>query len=147
MAWRHQMESTLVQIMACCPLGAKLNQCWFNVKWDISIKFQWIVWYKTKVGSQTMVSICALPKLVANIHGLPKLVAPYSDLIMNVMASQITGISIVCSTVCSDTDQRIYQSSVSRTFVRWIHWWPVDFPHKGPVMCKMFPFDDDIMQH
>ena len=27
-------------------------------------------------------------------------------------------------------------------FVRGIHQWPVDSPQKGPVMQKMFPFDD-----
>ena len=30
-------------------------------------------------------------------------------------------------------------------FVRWIHWWPVNLPHKWPVTRKMFPFDDVIM--
>ena len=30
-------------------------------------------------------------------------------------------------------------------FVRGIHRWPVDSPHKGPVTQKMFPFDDVIM--
>ena len=64
------------------------------------------------------------------------------------MASQITTIttvSIVCSTVCSGADQRIHQSSASLAFVRGIHRWPVDSPHKGPVTRKMFPFDDVIM--
>ena len=27
-----------------------------------------------------------------------------------------------------------------------IRWWPVNYPHKGPVARKMFPFDDVIMQ-
>ena len=39
------------------------------------------------------------------------------------------------------------QSSASLAFVRGIHWWPVDSPHKGPVTRKMFPFDDVIMTH
>ena len=30
-------------------------------------------------------------------------------------------------------------------FVRGIHRWPVNSPHKGPVTRKMFPFDDVIM--
>ena len=30
-------------------------------------------------------------------------------------------------------------------FVREIHRWPVDSPHKWPVTRKMFPFDDVIM--
>ena len=69
----------------------------------------------------------------------------FSDIIMNMMASQINSNSIVCSTVCSGTDEWIYQSSVSLAFVRWIHCWPVDFPHKVPVTWKMLPSDDIII--
>ena len=36
-------------------------------------------------------------------------------------------------------------SSASLTFVRGIHQWPVNSPHKGPVTRKIFPFDDVIM--
>ena len=32
-------------------------------------------------------------------------------------------------------------------FMRGIHWSPVDFPHKGPVMQKMFPCHDGIMYY
>ena len=38
----------------------------------------------------------------------------YRDVIMSVIASQITGVSIVCSTVCSGADQRKHQSSAQR---------------------------------
>ena len=62
----------------------------------------------------------------------------YSDVIMYVIASQITGVSIVCSTVCSGTYQRNHQSSASLAFVRGIHRWPVDSPHKGPVTWTCF---------
>ena len=37
----------------------------------------------------------------------------YSDVKMRVIKSQITGISIVCSTICSGADQRKHQSSAS----------------------------------
>ena len=40
----------------------------------------------------------------------------YSDVIMGMMASQITGVSMVCSNVCSCTDKRRHQSSASLTF-------------------------------
>ena len=69
----------------------------------------------------------------------------YSDVIMNAMASQVTSVSIVCSTACSGTDQIKYQSSTSLAFLRGIHRWPVDSTHKGSVTRKMFPFDDIIM--
>ena len=45
----------------------------------------------------------------------------------------------------SDADQRKHQSSASLAFVRGIHRWPVDSPHKGPMTPKMFPLDDVIM--
>ena len=57
----------------------------------------------------------------------------YSDFIMGAMASQITNVWIVCSTVCSGADQRIHQSSVSLAFARGIPRCPVDIPPKGPV--------------
>ena len=69
----------------------------------------------------------------------------YSDVIMSVMASQSTSPTIVYSTIYWGTDQRKHQSSTSLAFVRGIHRWPVNSPHKGPVMRKMFPFDDVIM--
>ena len=47
------------------------------------------------------------------------------------MASQITSVSIVRLAVCSGGDQRKHQSSALLAFVRGIHWWPVDTPHKG----------------
>ena len=68
----------------------------------------------------------------------------YTDVIMDTIASQITNLTIVYSTVHSDADQRKYQSSASLAFVRGIHRRPVNSPHKWPVTRKMFPFDDVI---
>ena len=64
---------------------------------------------------------------------------------MSVMAYQITGVSVVYSTVCSGTDEIKHQSSMPLAFVRGIHRRPVNPPHKGPLTRKMFPFDDSIM--
>ena len=69
----------------------------------------------------------------------------YSDVMKSTIASQITGVSIVYSTVCSGTGQRKHQSSQSLAFVKGIHRWPVNSPHKWPVTRKMAPFDDVIM--
>ena len=67
---------------------------------------------------------------------------------MRAMASQITIVSIVCSTVCSCGDQKITLklrviglcegNSPANS--------PVTSPHKGPVTRKMFPFDDVIIK-
>ena len=66
----------------------------------------------------------------------------YTDVIMGMIASQITSLTIVYSTVYSDADQRKYQSSTLLAFVRGIHRRPVNSPNKWPVMRKMFPFDE-----
>ena len=61
---------------------------------------------------------------------------------MEGIASQITSLTSVYSTVYSDADHRKHQSSASLAFVRGIHRGPVNSPHKWPVTRKMFPFDD-----
>ena len=69
----------------------------------------------------------------------------YNDVMIGAMASQITSLTTVYSTVHSGTDERKHQSSASLAFVQGIHQCPVNSPHKGPVTRKMFPFDDVIM--
>ena len=64
---------------------------------------------------------------------------------MGTIASRITSLTVVYSTVYSDTDQRKHQSSASLAFLWGIHRGPVNSPHKWPVTRKMFPFDDFIM--
>ena len=64
----------------------------------------------------------------------------YNDVKMGSIASQITSLTIVYSTVYSDADQRKHQSSTSLAFVRAIH------GDRWPVTRKMFLFDDVIME-
>ena len=62
----------------------------------------------------------------------------YDDVIMTTMASQITSLTVVYSTVYSDVDQRIHQSSASLAFVWGIHrdrWIPRT---KGQLRGKCF---------
>ena len=69
----------------------------------------------------------------------------HSDVVMGATASQITSLTTVYSTVYSGADQRKYQSSASLAFVRGIHRWLVNSPHKWPVTRIMFPFEDVSM--
>ena len=52
---------------------------------------------------------------------VPISVRHYCDVIIGAMASQITNLTIACSTVCSGAYQRQIQSSASLAFVRGIH--------------------------
>ena len=90
------------------------------------------------------------PRIRNFIHTIPSLAScrvqycHYSDVIMGAIASQITSLTIIYSTVYSDADQK-HQSSASLAFVRGIHRGPVNSPHKWSGTRKMFPFDDAIM--
>ena len=98
------------------------NKPWKNLCWCLRKRLRWLVTFGvTEV----------------NIH--------YSDVIIGAIASQIIGFTIVYSTVYSGADQRIYQSSASLAFVRGIHRWAMNSPHKGPVTRKMVQFDDVII--
>ena len=66
---------------------------------------------------------------------------------MGTMASQITSLAIVYSTLDSGADQSKHQSSASMAFVWGIHRSPVNSPHKWPVTRKKFPFHDVIMHN
>ena len=85
--------------------------------------------------------VCSWPQENTSNWG----VTHYNDVIMGEIVSQITSLTIVYSMVYSGADQRKPQSSASLAFVRGIHRWPVNSPHKRLVTRKMFSFDDVIM--
>ena len=88
----------------------------------------------------------SLNKILNKYTQLPMICnSHYGDVIMDAIASQITILTIVYSTVYSDADQRKHHSSASLAFVWGIHRWPVNSPHKWPVTWEMFPFGDVIM--
>ena len=98
-------------------------------------------WKKNQISkwrlSLTFLTICWVLYPVGESH--------YNDVIMSAIASQITSVTIFTRPSIQGADQRKHQSSASLAFVRGIHRWPVNSPHKGPVPRKMFPFDDVIM--
>ena len=99
-------------------------------------------WYLLSVTPQhacfqTLYCLLALTQWGRHCH--------YNDVIMSVMSSLITSLTIVYSSVYSAADQWKHQSSASLAFVKGIHRWPVNSPHKWPVTRKMFPFDDVII--
>ena len=55
---------------------------------------------------------------------------------MSAVASEITGVLIVYSAVCTGADKKKSKR---------IHRWLVHSPHKVPVKRKKFPFHDFIM--
>ena len=71
----------------------------------------------------------------------------YNDAIMSAMTSQITSLTIAYSAVYSRRTSQKHQSSASLAFVSGIYRWPVNSPHKWPVMRQMFLFDDAIMNY
>ena len=68
----------------------------------------------------------------------------YTGVIMSAMASQITSLTKVYSSVYSGADLRKRQISALLAFLRGIVRWPVNSRQTGPVTPKIFPFDDVI---
>ena len=108
--------NTLIHIQEL-PWQEHLSQAWVIPVWD------------TRLGHQG-------PQIVITVRFIPR---------MSAMASQITSLAIVYSTVYSGADQRKHQSSASLAFLWGIHRWPVNSSHKGPVTPKLFPFGDVII--
>ena len=66
----------------------------------------------------------------------------HCGVIMSAMASQMTGVPVVCSCFFMRRSKTSKLRITGKAFVGGIHRWPVDFPHKGPVI---FLIDDDII--
>ena len=64
---------------------------------------------------------------------------------MTTMASQITSLTVVYTTVYSDADKKKTSKLRVTGLCAGNSPGPVNSPHKGPVTRKMFPFDDVIM--
>ena len=110
----------------------------FLMFYEVSYSYLHFMWLSLHV-------CCRMQRMISLTLLLAVMKEHYSDVIMGTMVSQITSLTIVYSTIYSDSDQRKHQSSTSLAFVWGIHRWLVNSPHKWPVMQKKFPFDDIIM--
>ena len=94
------------------------------------------LWLGHWANNDHIVLICGQPRYQWHVASEEQ--AHYTDFIMTTMASQITSLTVVYSTVYSDADQRKHQSSASLAFVGGIHrdrW----IPHtKGQLHGKCF---------
>ena len=109
--------------------------------------FSWLAENKILPDFFTNRYVVYQPLLSLTFSSCSQVSAHYHDVIMDAIASQIPSLTIAYSTVYSDADERQHQSSTSLAFVRGIHRWLVNAPHKWPATWKMFPFDDVIMTH
>ena len=121
---------------------------------DVHLRSKFYCIWKLKSDFQNKLKLCpGIHAVNRRVHKVNPVYTPapppwhYNDVIMGMIASQITSLMIFFSAVYLDRHQRKHQSSMSLAFVRGIHRRPVNSPHKWPVTRKMFPFDDVIMSH
>ena len=129
-----------------------LAHCTPQILWWYPVAFLNIDVYKQQrqesdIAERKMISYCIIFILcfLSFIYSIFHNDAHYIDVTMGAIPSQITSLAIVYLIVYSGADQRKHQSSASLAFVRGIHQWSVNSPHKWPVTRKKFPFDDVIM--
>ena len=111
----------------CCKTSWKLcsrSRCAFVIFW---------------LYNQFMADSCTLFTNILHIC------LHYNGVIMPAIASQITSLTIVYSTVYPRHRSKKISKLRATGLCARNHWWPVNSPHKGPVTRKMFPFDDVIM--
>ena len=139
---RNWYGSSLVQAKACRPLESPksiMTYCLLNkFKWTLNQNENFVFQENVSETSAQSLSFCC------NLNVLNELwlrVGSFHDCdaVMSAMASQITGASIVYITVCWGAEQRKYRNSAPLAFVRGIHRWPVNSPHKGSLTRKIFP--------
>ena len=116
--WCNDLKTLIIYPYwcVCASFGETVRSCLVTHRW-----------MKRRAMSQQ--------KKIKHIH--------YSGVIMIAMASLITGISIVYSTVCSSADPRKHRGSPSYVggIQRQVNSW-----HKGSVTRKMLLLDDVIMR-
>ena len=134
-------------ILTSC-LIVNSNSPWMLYPYGLSdIFFLQGLWCAQQCSGDKVVHPFLISRLLQTImqdfccHG-QHIMPHYNDVIMGAIASQITSLTIVYSTVYSGTDQRKHQSSTTLAFVRWIHQGPVNSPHKWPVTRKHY---DDVI--
>ena len=134
-----------------CLIFREHNSCVkvfiFKLQWCVHFWLQQnIFFYKMWINSLKLCEINDLSDWEVSSCDNVFVMPHYNDVIMSAMVSQITSITIVYSTLYSGADQRKHQSSASLAFVRGIHRWPVNSPHKGHVTRKIHPLDDVTTQ-
>ena len=110
--------SVLLEHGGTCPCWGLLYNLWVLVCWGFRCQ---------KVSKWTCFWTALDQRLLNTTEHTTQQNSHERDVTMSMVASQITGVSIVYTTVCSGADQ-----------------WKKS-PHIGPVTRKMFPFEDVIM--
>ena len=123
--WTDVDQISILQHTKNCDIMQNPFSILSIILWSVIINFRlsiietiyWITWFNI---------------LVITVH------FHYNDIIMSAMASQITSLRIIYSTLYSGADQRKHQSSASLAFGRGIHhdrWIP---PTRGQKCGKCF---------
>ena len=112
----------------------------YNDVYTVYLQLEYVYLYSTvncQVGPWLLM-LCRMRQPLSFIH--------FCDVIKGAMACQITCFTIVYSIVYSGAAQRNHnQSPAFLAFMRGIHRWRVNSPHKWAVTGKMIPFDDVAM--
>ena len=109
----------------------------------VLVLFLWKTNFLLSLGSRAFRSLCVC--LWYSPWLITESTAHYNNVIMTTIASQITSLTVVYSIIYSGADQRKHQSYAALALCAGNSPGPVNFPHKGPVTRKIFPFDDVIM--
>ena len=120
----------------------QLNHCWLIISQTVMDKLQWDLNQNTKIFCKTKCILKCYLQNASNLFRPPwvklmklllQIKSSHFDHILLMLLSnkchaslQLCGMSIMVSQITGNL-------SVFST-----NWWSIDFPHKGPVMCRAF---------
>ena len=109
----YRILRNLPWVKYCINAIHGINHLWHQSGF---IQFRHVVLNKILANQtlpQTSSTGSTCPPFFRNVRQLSLVILHYNDFIMSAMASQITSLATVCSTVYSGADQRKHQSSAS----------------------------------
>ena len=104
---KHMIPLWGTLLLVTC-IESSSHKCW--VYWPFTVDV-------TPANFKKLIPVRYNTGVIKTVH----LQKHYNDVIMTTIASQITSLTVVYSSVYSDADQRKHQSSASLAFVRGIH--------------------------
>ena len=127
----HTAKNVIVWLLLYFTTVVRVNSfrmyCDSFFSWNAYATYIWHIFGSSLCVCLQMISHDAAPN-VSIVRALPTTYicieghcSHYNDVVMGVMASQITSLTIVYSTVYSGADKKQHQSTASLAFVRGIH--------------------------
>ena len=135
--WLHCSGSTLAQVMAWCLTAPShyLNQCWLIIK--VFPRQSPESNFTRRADELILLHICVKKRDIPWGSFLHYQLSHYSDITWTSFHLNSRATELIVQQLVQANKKKI-KALHYWPFAREIHWWPMDSPHNGPVIWKLF---------